>query len=215
VPNLYLVDDAAAAEVDRYVRAGGVVVMSFFSGIVDANDHVRGGPYPLPWAEMLGADVIDFYPYPEHEHGTLRTSTGESLSCDCWSEMIAVRGAQVIATYEEGPLVGGAAVLRRQHGAGEVFYIGTRLDEAAMEWLFGLAVERAGIGLPRRSPPGIEAVRRVARGASYLFLLNHTGEAIDLDLEVPGVELLSRSRTTRIALPPRDVAIIREDPVPQ
>ena len=44
VPNLYLADDAAAAELERYVRAGGVAVISFFSGIVDTNDHVRPGP---------------------------------------------------------------------------------------------------------------------------------------------------------------------------
>jgi beta-galactosidase len=214
VPNLYLVDEPAAAEIDRYVCAGGVAVISFFSGIVDANDHVRGGPYPVPWTEMLGAEVLDFYPYPEAERGSVRTWTGEEFGCDLWAETVVGRGAQVVATYETGPLAGEPAVLRHQHGKGEVFYVGTRLDHAGMAWLVDMATTGAVIILPGPLPPGVEAVRRVAKGTSFLFLLNHSAETVDVKLEAPGLELLSGQKTDAVQLLPRDVAVVREESAP-
>ena len=212
LPNLYLVDDAAAAQVEHYARAGGVVV-SFFSWIVDANNHVPLGPYPAPWTEMLGAEVLDFCPYPEAKSGSVRASTGECFECDLWSEAIVEREAEAVATYEVGPLAGGPAVLRHPHGEGEVFYLGTRLDEAGMAWVLDMAAARAGITLPQPLPSGVEAVRRVAQGKSFLFLLNHSDEAVDVKLEVPGVDLLSGLATSSARLLPRGVAVVREDEI--
>ena len=185
IPNLYLVDDAVVGEIDRYVRAGGVAVISFFSGIVDANDHLLGAPYPAPWTEMIGAEILDFYPYPESESGSVRLSTGESFGCDLWSDAIVGRGAEVVAAYDVGPLAGEPAVLRHRHGDGEVFYVGTRLDEAGMAWVLDIAAARAGVALPQSLPPGVEAVRRVTKDHSYLFLLNHSDETVDVKLENP------------------------------
>src|SRR5439155_650823 len=44
-PNLYLVGDRAAAELVEFVHGGGTLVMSFFSAIVDPNEHIRLGGY--------------------------------------------------------------------------------------------------------------------------------------------------------------------------
>ena len=46
VPNLYLVREGVAPNLERFVAGGGTLVMSFFSGIVDAHDHILLGGYP-------------------------------------------------------------------------------------------------------------------------------------------------------------------------
>jgi len=48
-PNLYLARAGAAANLERFVARGGRLVMSFFSGIVDEQDHVLLGGYPAPF----------------------------------------------------------------------------------------------------------------------------------------------------------------------
>jgi beta-galactosidase len=45
-PNLYLVTDDSAQNISRFVSDGGTLLMSFFSGIVDAQDHIRRKMYP-------------------------------------------------------------------------------------------------------------------------------------------------------------------------
>ena len=62
VPNLYLVNDAAASNLARYVNGGGHLVMSFFSGIVDEADRVRLGGYPGAFRDLLGIQIEEFNP---------------------------------------------------------------------------------------------------------------------------------------------------------
>ena len=60
-PNLYLVNDPAVDNLNRYVKAGGRLLMTFFSGVVDENEHIRLGGYPAPFREMLGIDGAKNY----------------------------------------------------------------------------------------------------------------------------------------------------------
>ncbi|MGB3633292.1 MAG: beta-galactosidase, partial [Rubrobacteraceae bacterium] len=66
-PHLYLATDSTAENLTKFVSAGGTLFMSFFSGIVDENDHVRLDGYPAPFRKMMGLRVEDFVPLAEGE----------------------------------------------------------------------------------------------------------------------------------------------------
>src|SRR2546429_9832898 len=63
VPNLYLVADAAAANLEHFVDSGGTLAMSFFSGIVDPSEHIRLGGFSQPVRQMLGGGAGEFPPF--------------------------------------------------------------------------------------------------------------------------------------------------------
>ena len=65
VPALYLVTDAGADNVRRFVEDGGTALITFFSGIVDPCDRVRLGGYPAPWCDLLGLRVEELAPLPD------------------------------------------------------------------------------------------------------------------------------------------------------
>ena len=49
------------------VAAGGTALVTYFSGIVDENDHIRLGGYPGAFRELLGVRVEEFSPLREGE----------------------------------------------------------------------------------------------------------------------------------------------------
>lgn len=53
-PSLYLVSDAGAASLRRYVEGGGTLLVQYFSGVVDERHQVRTGGYPGALREVLG-----------------------------------------------------------------------------------------------------------------------------------------------------------------
>src|SRR5690606_28146287 len=53
-PAQYLLTAKDAANLTAYVRGGGILVVSFFSAVVDENDAVHPGGYAAPLAEALG-----------------------------------------------------------------------------------------------------------------------------------------------------------------
>jgi beta-galactosidase len=204
VPVQYLLDDAAASALSDYVEAGGTLLVTYFSGIVDAADHVRLGGYPGALRDVLGLRIEEFFPLRQGETVPL-SRFGPGL---VWSELGRTTTAESIASYTGGPIAGSPAITRNRYGAGTSWYVGTQLGAglgAVLEQVLGEAdVHPAVVGLPS----GVEAVRRTGERHSYLFLINHT----DADVSVPaaGVDLL----TGRVGDPARvaagAVAVVRE-----
>ncbi len=208
VPNLYLVKDEAAANLERYTEAGGTLALSFFSGIVDENDQIRLGGYPAPFRKLLGLSVEEFDALPV---GTTTTVKGEQeFSADLWADVIALEGAEPLATFTEGFYAGRPALTQHSFGAGRSFYLGTRLDGAGMAWLLEKACQAAGIDTKTGFPEGVEAVRRVSDGASYLTLLNHTDKSVQVELSEAATDLAQgETRVGELTLPPYGVTFLR------
>ena len=207
VPNLYLVRDEAATNLERYTQNGGTLLMSFFSGIVDENDQVRLGGYPAPFRKLLGLKVEEFDALPV---GVTTPVEGEgAFSADLWADVITLEGAEPLATFKGGFYAGRPAVMQHDFGAGRSFYLGTRLDEAGMTWILDRACDHAGVQATD-FPAGVEAVRRVGETSSYLILLNHTDRSVEVDLDGESFDVVrGEVRVGRLELPPYGVSFLR------
>jgi beta-galactosidase len=210
-PCLYLVTDAAAANLDRFVSSGGRLVVGFFSGIVDPFEHIRLGGYPAPFADLLGLRVVDFLPLAVGSSAKVHFADGASAQGELWTEHIRLEGAESLATYSGGLLDGQPAVTRHKHGEGTAYYVSTQLDGPALARLLGHLCQAEGIE-PVTAPAGVEVVTRMAAGSSIRFLLNHRDVAVDVPVEEAGVNLVDGNAVHRglLRLPPRGVAVIRE-----
>ncbi|GHH86965.1 beta-galactosidase [Streptomyces sulfonofaciens] len=159
VPNLYSVSTATARRLTEYVRAGGTLVMSFFSGITDEHDRVHLGGYPAPFRELLGIEVEEFDPGPDGS----------------WAEEIRLAGAEAVETSGAGT----PAVTRHVLGAGVAWYLGIRLGPAAMRTLMDRVRAEAGVEpvLPDL-PDGTYARTRVTADGTpvHILLTERTGE---------------------------------------
>jgi beta-galactosidase len=213
IPNLYLVDDATAAKIEAYVAAGGTVAIGFFSGIVDANEHIRLGGYPAPFRRLLGIRVEEFAPMAEGESNEIRFDDGSVIPCDLWADVIDLEGAQAVATFTGNFYAGQPAITEHSFGRGSAFYIGTRLAPEAMGALLGRIAAAAGVTPPVSAPPGVEVVRRrTVDGRTLWFVLNHRPELATVTLPVAGIDVLRGLDTPgTMALAPFDVAIIQAD----
>ncbi|MEV6369625.1 beta-galactosidase [Micromonospora musae] len=206
VPTLYLTRDADTAALRRFVESGGTALVTYFSGIVDENDHIRLGGYPGAFRELLGVQTEEFFPLREGE----RVRLDDGSTADVWTEWLHPQGAEVLASYADGPLPGVAAVTRHPVGAGAAWYLGTRLDQPATDRLVARLVAESGVRPAAAAPAGVEVVRRRDGGRSWLFVLNHTDDAARLS--VTGVDLLTGLPCDgALVVPAGEVAVVRED----
>ena len=206
VPTLYLVRDAHADALRAYVEGGGTALVTYFSGIVDENDHIRLGGYPGAFRELLGIRTEEFFPLREGERVTL----DDGSTADVWTEWLHPAGAEVLASYADGPLPGVPALTRHAVGAGAAWYVGTRLDQAATDRLVARLLAESGARPPVDAPAGVEVVRRRAGERSWLFAINHTDT--HARLAVSGVDLLADTRCDgELLVPAGAVAVVREE----
>jgi beta-galactosidase len=210
-PNLYLVTDDSVDNILRYVSDGGTLLMSFFSGIVDGRDHIRLGGYPAPFRELLGLYIEDFVPMATGETNRLDTLDGESFGCDLWADLIHLEGAESQASYTEDFYADTPAVTRNVFGEGAAYYLGTRPEERYTKSLLQRVYEEAGVRPTAEVPPGVDAVRRRTEDASFLFLLNHNQEVVEIRLPKPGRDLLTGTEhESQLILDPLGVAVLQE-----
>jgi len=203
-PSLYLVSDEDASRLERYVDAGGTLVVGFFSGIADEHDEVRLGGYPGAFRQLLGVRIEEFFPL--RPGTTVPLSDGSTGSL--WSELGAATDAEVVAAYADGPVAGSPAVTVRRHGAGRAWYVGTRLIPDDLTALLTRLVTEAGVS--RHDPPSeVEVVRRRRHDESYLFVINHSDQPATV--AGSGVDLLTgRTHDGRVRVEAGDVVVVRE-----
>ncbi|MEO3743084.1 beta-galactosidase [Plantactinospora sp. B5E13] len=210
VPNLYLTTPAAAENLRRYVAAGGTVLVSYFSGIVDGNDAVHPGGFPGALRELLGLTVEEFLPLRAGETVRLGSpEVGGELVGDVWTEAVVPQGAEPVLSYLDGPAAGRPAVTRHVLGAGSAWYVSTRLDAANLAPVLRAAYRDAGIVGPDGVPDGVEVVRREgADGSRFLVAVNHTDE--DVELPVTGTDLVDNTGYDGLLrLPAGEVRVLR------
>jgi beta-galactosidase len=199
-PNLYLATDAALSGLAAFVRAGGTFAGGFFSGIVDEHDHIRAVSGVPELHRLAGVRVDEFWPIPPGDEAAVTFATGERAVARVWSEWLELDGAEPIAHYASGALDGRPAVVRNAVDGGVAYYSSAGLDAAGLSVVVRAACEDAQVRPILEVPPGVEACRRSSERGSFLFLLNHTDGAVEVEL--PSGE--------RIRLDPLGVAVVNE-----
>jgi beta-galactosidase len=201
VPTLYLCTDATAQALTAYVEGGGHALVTYFSGIVDENDHVHLGGYPGAFRDLLGVRTEEFAPLLPGE--AVRLDDGSTA--DVWTELVTVTDAEVVARFLDGPLPGTPALTRRAVGDGVAWYLATWLDEVATAALAGRITREAGVTRLGRGRT-VEVVRR----GRYLFVLNRGTSPATVPAH--GVDLLSGVPVTgKVTVAAGGAAVVREE----
>ncbi|MFF5077962.1 beta-galactosidase [Actinoplanes sp. NPDC000266] len=175
-PVLHVMPSSLASRLTSFVENGGHLVATYFSGIVDENDHVWLGGYPGPLRDLLGLRIEEFAPLLAGD--TVALSDG--LEGTLWSDRIDLidPATEVLATYKTGDYAGRPAVTRRAAGQGSAAYVSTKLAPNALAPLLKDLAGRAGVvsELPSELRGRVElTVREGVR-----FVVNRTDEQLDI-----------------------------------
>ncbi|MFE3247161.1 beta-galactosidase [Streptomyces sp. NPDC059209] len=209
-PVLHVVPAALAGRLTRYVGDGGHLVTTYFSGVVDENDHIWLGGHPGALRELLGIRIEEFGPLLDGESVALDGAGPGTL----WTDRITVTdpGAEVLARYRTGAYAGRPAVTRRTAGRGSAAYVSTRLGVNGLAGLLPELLAPAGVvsELPVPLRGIVEQVVRRDAGSRYLFLVNRTDGPVPLT-GVTGEILTGRTDADGVpVLGPREVAVLRQ-----
>ncbi|MCV9887339.1 beta-galactosidase [Metabacillus halosaccharovorans] len=216
-PVLYMVKQGYADKIENYVSNGGTFLTTFFSGIVDEHDLVTLGGYPGELRNVLGiwSEEIDALS-PEHKNKIvidkqLGNLKGE-YSCNLLFDLIHSEGAEVLATYGEDFYKGMPVLTRNTFGKGQAWYVASSADDEFLQDLVSHLAEEKGFQAEVTAPAGVEITKRYKDGKCFLFVLNHTKEAVLVNIpNVNGINLLTKEQVQeRVDIPAYGVAIIEQ-----
>ncbi|WP_026562646.1 beta-galactosidase [Bacillus sp. J37] len=216
-PVLYMVKQGYADKIENYVSNGGTFLTTFFSGIVDEQDLVTLGGYPGELRNVLGiwSEEIDALS-PEHKNKIvidqqLGNLKGE-YSCNLLFDLIHAEGAEVLATYGEDFYKGMPVLTRNTFGKGQAWYVASSADAEFLQDLVSHLSEEKGFRAEFTAPAGVEITKRYKDGQCFLFVLNHTKEAVLVNIQnFTGINLLTKEQVKEtVEIPAHGVAIIEQ-----
>ncbi|MCT9627221.1 beta-galactosidase [Pseudarthrobacter equi] len=204
VCTLYAVSDADAANISKAASAGATVLVSYFSGIADPQDHIRLDGYPGAFRDLLGVRVEEFHPLLAGSQLKLDDGTVSSV----WSEHVHLAGAEAVQAFTAYPLEGVPALTRRSVGSGAAWYLATFPDRNGVDALVDRLLAESGVSPAAAADAGVELVRRRSDdGQGFLFAINHTRSTAAVS--ATGTDLLT-GEPFGGSVPAGSVAVIRE-----
>lgn len=180
-PLQFLMTETLSEKLHAYVRGGGRLVLTWRTGVKDATNLCHtDATVPCMVDDLCGVALTE-YDCLRDVNGMVCWA-GESCECRHWCDILATTTAETLATYGHDFYAGTPAITRNAYGEGQAYYVGTTMGDALADRFTAQLLAEAGVSPLMETPHGVEAVRRVKEGRTYLFLLNHNGcaEAVTL-----------------------------------
>jgi beta-galactosidase len=216
-PALHVVTQAIADNLRRFVRAGGVLVITPRSGVKDEANAVVNRRLPGLLAEMSGVEVEEYDSLPPDNGSALEFVLPELAAASptpalIWCDVLKPTTAAVVARYLGGNGSGKPAITLNHFGEGQVVYVGTCGDESFYSHFAGWLAELAGLRGNVASPEGVEVCERRQGERRLVFILNHTESEQEITLDGRLFDLLDSAKPSvgRIRVEPRDVRLLME-----
>lgn len=210
-PFLPALDEGGLRErVRDWVEAGGTWIVGPLSDNRDLHAaKPRNAPFSCleEWAGVhcryaLPGDPRDF---------AIRWADGSTGTGSVWYDGLEPRGAEPLATYAEGPLLGLAAVVRRSVGRGQIVMLGTMPQPEEIRRLAPAALAEAGVLPAADASPNLLVSPRAGAAGRGLVAVELHNQPARLRLARPATDLLSgRDLAGAVEVPPYGVLVLRE-----
>lgn len=184
IPGEYLMDQAAADAVRRYVNAGGTVIMTAFSDKVNENNQWFNTPLPGRLSDVFGLKTNEFY----RSYSPLVGKIGDSAFSTTinFYEVLEPSTAKVLGRFSN---VDGSppVVTVNSYGKGQAIYVATPAQASIMQPLYRSLYAQLGIVPGPKTPEGVYA--RVVNGRT--LYVNASYQPRDIVLEGKKTGLIS------------------------
>lgn len=195
LPQMIIARPKFQNRVKDFVNAGGTLVLTYRNAVKDVDNNLPfGESVPVGYRELAGVTVAETESLQEILAFPLIGQSafeGESGQGGIFRDMLEVTDAQVLYRYGDAFYTRYAAVTRKQHNKGMVYYLGCALDEAVTAKIMGTILADSHIDVIP-SDSGVEVVLRGGAQQRVRMLINHNAfeaSAGDITLEPFGCRI--------------------------
>ena len=214
-PHLKIVDQPMLASYQKFVEAGGTLVLMAQSGTKNRHLHMVQQTAPGLLRKLAGVEVAEWTTLKDSESRTAVMENGRTLTLTKFVETLKLRGAKPLAMWhtDDSLLQDGIAMTVNAVGRGRVVYVGGYFNDDTAGLLADWLMQETGIVSSAETSGEVEILDRQSDGPRYLYLLNHSPEPQFVEKIPLGQDLITQKRIEdgAIKLKPYGVALIKAD----
>jgi beta-galactosidase len=211
-PMWYLVREEQARRAEEFVQAGGILVTTYWSGVVGANGLCHLGGVPGPLRHLMGIWVEETSSMQTHRSLGVRLGAGDEFQANQFADSIHLEGAEALATFTSGIFAGQPAATSNRFGKGRAIHLGARFPLSRLRSFFSTLLDEQTIPrtFPADLPPGVYATRRKGTEGDFIFLMNFSEEPQTAQINSMGIGLpAGEPALDSVCLAPYGLRILR------
>ena len=210
-PMLYLIPEEIIDKLEAYVKNGGTLLGTYTMGMVGENDLCHLGGFP-------GGRLKDVFGIWNEEIDTLYPSDRNAVTVDGkeytaidYCELLHLRGAKALGTYQKDFYAGMPALTVNEYGKGRAYYIAFRDTGDLSDDLTAQLLKECGItsDFDGELPEGVTAHSRNDGENLFVFLQNFNDTTVKTQTALAWATVENGTPVTgKIALAPYETLIL-------
>ena len=183
-PMLYMLRSDMEKKLNRFVHEGGILIGTYFTGVVDENDLCFMGGTPFGLREVFGLrteEIDGLYEWEEKKFIPVKANDlglNKTYTCKNLFELEVIDTAEVLMTVEGDFYDGHAAVTKNSYGKGYSYMVCGDAEEMLYRDIVEAVVKKHKLSTWIKEPleDGLILTTRESEDATYLFLQNFSYE---------------------------------------
>lgn len=192
IPMVYMFKEGFAQKVRAFVANGGVIVTTYWSGIVDDTDKCYLGGTPHGLMEVLGirsAEIDGLYDWEENQMVPVEGNElglEQSYVCKNLCDLVELRGARALMTYGKDFYEGYPCLTVNEYEKGKAWYVAADAEKDFYAAFLRKVLEdaRVSVGVSEDIPEGLEITVREKGNVKY-YIYQNFGET---EVQIPKPE---------------------------
>ncbi|MTK06175.1 MAG: cellulase family glycosylhydrolase [Hungatella sp.] len=185
-PMIYLYRSGIDEKLKKFVKGGGQLMATYWSGIVDEEDQCFLGGVPHGLMEVLGlrsTEIDGLYEGECNYMVSLPGSGKKRFECRNLCDLVRLSGAIPLLEYDTDFYKGYPALTKNSYGKGTAYYVCADAGQDFYDDFFRNLIQGAGIKplLEGQLPEELEVSSRESEQYEYLFIQNYSQNPVKLE----------------------------------
>lgn len=172
-PIMYMYRDATVTKLQKFVKAGGTLVGSYFTGMADEYDRVILNGLPTKLRELFGINTKEIDTLYPKQHNHVEFGDKSYVTKD-YNQIIDTTTAKVLGKYQDDFYQDTPAVVKNEFGQGTTYYLATRLGRNFLKEFYRPIIDKLQLAndFVLDSKYEVSCQVRIKNGIRYYFLMN-------------------------------------------
>ena len=195
MPMVYMFKEGFAEKVRTFVENGGILITSYWSGIVDDTDRCYLGGTPHGLMDVLGlrsAEIDGLYDWEENQlvpEAENQLGLTDTYTCKNLCDLVELRGAKPLMTYGSDFYQGYPCLTVNTFGKGNAWYVAADAEEKFYADFLGKVVKDSSVssGISEEIPDALEITVRERDNIKYYIYQNFGTQAVKIPVPAGNV----------------------------
>ena len=210
-PMLYMVNEKIMTKLQDFVKNGGILISSYFTGMVNETDLLYIGGWPKKLQELFGIKVLELDTYYPDEHNSINYNNSLFQTKD-YNAIIEPSSAISLAEYQQDFYQNTSAITMNHFGRGTAYFIAPRTNIDFLEVFYAPIIENNCLKdeMIIKSDNEVSIQKRSNNNYSYYFIMNFSEKEKNVELKSELFDMLINTHISSIIkLKPYEVKVLK------